>query len=82
LLFETLCSIYDVLFPVEHDKKSSKFVKRLIRKSKFDPDFVIFDGHICGYPEDFEYYYWGERLANLREIVLNPPPANKMIAWF
>jgi hypothetical protein len=67
---------------VEHDKKSRKFAKRIIHRSKFDPNFIVFDGYIRKFPDDFEYCYWGERLEILRKIITHPPPANKMIAWF
>ena len=30
----------------------------------------------------FEYKFWSYRLAVLKGIVVNPPPANKLIAWF
>jgi hypothetical protein len=66
---------------VDHDKNSSKLVKKLTRESKFDPDSAVFDGGICNFPDDFEYRYWGERLTEIRDIISHPPPANKMIAW-
>jgi hypothetical protein len=83
LLFETLCSIYDVLFPTVGDSKSKKFVSRLISESHFDPDLERFDGRIRETPRDFKYNYWGDRLdAIYDQIVVKRPPRNSLISWF
>lgn len=28
------------------------------------------------------FVYWGDRLANLYEVVKRPPPANSIVSWF
>jgi hypothetical protein len=39
------------------------------------------DGTIRAFPDNFEYRYWGNRLKILRNMVTNPPPANKLVSW-
>lgn len=54
----------------------------MVREKAFDPDVNLVEGHIREIPNNFLYKYWGPRLLRLLEIVDNPPPANKLIAWF
>ena len=39
------------------------------------------EGHIRRVPGEIKYLYWGHRLAKLRDLVKNPPPQNRLIAW-
>jgi hypothetical protein len=83
LLFETLYSIYYILFPHYRDKKSAKLAKKLIKEAnprdRFDPN--LNNALIKEPPDDFQFIYWSKRLRVLKEIVTNPPPTNKLIAW-
>jgi hypothetical protein len=81
LLLETFLSIYYILFPISVDNKSARFVKQLVRRSGFDPNFIVDDGCIRKLPDNFRYLFWGDRLRVLQDLVANPPPANKIIAW-
>jgi hypothetical protein len=80
LLLETLDSIQNLLYP--NDEKSIKSLDKFIEKYGYDADTKIFEKHIRELPEEFEYKYWGSRLVALLDIVNNPPPANRVVAWF
>lgn len=85
LILETLYSIYNILLPVATNKKSVKFVKRLIRdsdtKASFDHNLLVHEIPVSEIPEDFQFIYWAKRLRNLESILVNPPPANPVISW-
>lgn len=93
LLFETLYSIYYILFPLASDKRSAKFAKKLTRPndnpdarnssdSAFDPNLVVYDSLIRSLPANFKFVYWTKRLRNLQAVVNHPPPSNKVVSWF
>jgi hypothetical protein len=82
LLLETLFTISHVLLPLFTDEKSNDYAQRLIKEHEFDPNIAVLDDYNPDAPEDFEYKYWNHRLAVMKGIVANPPPANSMVAWF
>jgi len=82
LLFETLCSIQDLLFN-PFDPKSAIILDGLIQKGGFDEGckddgYVIFKKP----PDNFEYVYWAERITTLHRLVLSRPPRNRLERWF
>ncbi|RDW57301.1 hypothetical protein BP5796_12751 [Coleophoma crateriformis] len=82
LLLETLHSLQGIIFPAV-DEKSSRFLENLVRNTQpgFDPDCLLYEGYPRPTPEDFEYYYWGNRLAKLHQVVMNPRPSNRIGQW-
>lgn len=80
LLLEVIDSIQFLLFP--NDKKSVKSLDRFIATDDFDPDAKYREGHIRKFPDNFEYKYFANRVVALLDIVNNPPPANRVVAWF
>ncbi|KAF7950115.1 hypothetical protein EAE96_007413 [Botrytis aclada] len=82
LLLETLHSLQYIIFPLV-DKKSSKFLNRFIRDKKlsFDPDCRNYDINNESLREDFEYHYWGDRLAKLHHLVTHPRPSHRIGQW-
>ncbi len=78
LLLETFDSLQFILFP-SVDEKSSRLLEDLVHDAtwKFDPDCLLYEGHIRDMPENFEYLYWGNRLAKLHHVVRNPKPSHR-----
>ena len=65
------------------DEKSSRFLEKIIQDTKagFDPDCLLYEGYTRPVPEDFEYHYWGNRLAKLHLLVTNPKPSRRFGQW-
>ncbi|KAF5869099.1 uncharacterized protein Bfra_011642 [Botrytis fragariae] len=82
LLQETLHSLQYIIFPLV-DKKSSEFLGKFIRdkESSFDPDCSNCDTNSIQPLEDFEYHYWGDRLAKLNHLVTHPRPSHRIGRW-
>jgi hypothetical protein len=85
LLFETLYTIYAILFPVGTDKRSLKFVKRLVQgkgpaTSVFDRNLLIYGRSAYQPSTDFEYLYWNRRLKALQALVETRPPRNSIVS--
>jgi len=80
LLVETLDSIQFILF-APYDSKSSRLLKNLVKFQNFDKDCEMHDGHIREIPLDFEYKFWGTRLATLYHAVKNPEPSGPIHSW-
>ncbi|KAH7009885.1 hypothetical protein EDB80DRAFT_610480 [Ilyonectria destructans] len=82
LLAETLHSMQSILFHWS-DRRSGTILQRLIQRKGFDEDcaepegYMMFDDSL----DDFEYLYWGERLAALYDLVTDRPPRNKFERW-
>ena len=51
------------------------------RKSSFDPDCLVYEGRVRESPEQFEYHYWGNRLAMLHNLVKYPRPTYRIGQW-
>ncbi|KAK3324488.1 hypothetical protein B0T19DRAFT_231347 [Cercophora scortea] len=83
LLAETLHSLQSVLFRYDDDRSMSVLAS-LIKKSGFDntcsvpKGYKMFDDTV---PEDFQYVYWGERLAVLYQAVQERPPRTGFQKW-
>ncbi|KAJ4291767.1 hypothetical protein N0V90_009662 [Kalmusia sp. IMI 367209] len=80
LLLETLDSIQNLLYP--NDEKSIQSLDKFVRKHRYDPDSRNFERSLRELPDDFEYKFWGGRLVELLDVVNNPPPTNRIVAWF
>ncbi|KAF4436470.1 hypothetical protein F53441_13260 [Fusarium austroafricanum] len=83
LLAETLHSLQGILFP-SLDRKSGEVLNSLIRKEGFDSECAQYEGYkiFPEPPEDFNYIYWGRRIAQLHQMVKALPPRNKFEKWF
>jgi hypothetical protein len=81
-LLETLFTISCILLPAATDPKSDALAKRFIEKHDWDATITDWDDYNPRPPKDFEYECWNHRLATLLAIGDNPPPSNKMVAWF
>ncbi|KAJ4266089.1 hypothetical protein NW762_004064 [Fusarium torreyae] len=83
LLVETLHSLQAILFP-SLNKKSGKVLNTLVRKEGFDAECAQYEGYkiFPEPPQDFNYLYWGKRIARLHEIAKSRPPRNKFEKWF
>ncbi|CAM6005191.1 unnamed protein product [Sphagnum balticum] len=75
--------LYDPEDGVVLDEKSSRFLENLVQNSQlgFDPDCLLYEGYIRPLPENFEYHYWGNRLAKLHYVVTNPRPSHRIGQW-
>lgn len=82
LLLETLCSLQFILFPCL-DPKSTRLLEELVRGkgSAFDGDCLSYDGHVRQMPPDFEYVFWGKRLSQLNDLIVNPRPRDRISQW-
>jgi hypothetical protein len=80
LLFETLHSLQDILFPLR-DHRSEKILRKLIGRNGFDPECCEYDGYNV-FHKGMRYMYWGERIARLYELAKKRPPRNKLERWF
>ncbi|KAG4273760.1 hypothetical protein FPRO04_01401 [Fusarium proliferatum] len=80
LLFETLHSLQDILFPLT-DHRSEKILRNLISRNGFDPECCEYDGYNV-FHKGVRYMYWGERIARLYELAKRRPPKNKLERWF
>lgn len=80
LLFETLHSLQDILFPLT-DHRSEKILRNLISRNGFDPECCEYDGYNV-FHKGVRYMYWGERIARLYELAKRRPPRNKLERWF
>lgn len=78
LLLEVLHSVQHVLFP--NDARSTKSLGNFIRRYDFDPKATVYDDDIRTLPDEFEYKYFGSRLATLSNFV--DQPANSLASWF
>jgi hypothetical protein len=74
LALETLDSLQDILFPLDHEPR--KLLRSLVSKNHFDPDCPHFGP--TDYRRDSEkeiaYRYWGSRLIDLYDEIENPKP--------
>ncbi|KAF7917219.1 uncharacterized protein EAE98_010324 [Botrytis deweyae] len=82
LLLETLYSLQCILFPPT-DEKSSRFLENIIQEAEasFDPDCLLYEGYNRPVPENFEYHYWGDRLAKLNHLVTHPRSSHRIGQW-
>ncbi|PQE32169.1 hypothetical protein CJF32_00001767 [Rutstroemia sp. NJR-2017a WRK4] len=82
LLLETLHSLQCILFPPV-DEKSSRFLENIIQdtESSFDPDCLLYEGYTRPVPVNFEYHYWGDRLAKLHHLVTHPRSSHRIGQW-
>ncbi|KZL88130.1 hypothetical protein CI238_04915 [Colletotrichum incanum] len=66
--------------PLTHSMSDSLQSKRI---GGFDRECAEYEGYkiFKDPPEDFQYVYWGERLALLHEMVMSRPPRNKLERW-
>ncbi|KAM0312771.1 hypothetical protein ACHAO8_006052 [Botrytis cinerea] len=82
LLLETLHSLQSILFPPA-DEKSSRFLENIVQDAEpnFDPDCLLYEGYNRTVPENFEYHYWGDRLAKLNHIVTHPRSNHRIGQW-
>ncbi|KAL6693793.1 hypothetical protein J3F84DRAFT_379934 [Trichoderma pleuroticola] len=91
LLFETLYTIYEILFPYVTDDESDALARELTTTngldnasdSAFDPNLMVWDGLFrTGQSSScFEFVYWTKRLRNLQAAVDHPPPSNMVVSW-
>lgn len=83
LLVETLHSLQGILFP-SVDPISANILDELIAKEGFDPQCAEYEGYklFSEPPEDFEYVFWGKRLAQLHHLMVHRPPRNMLERWF
>ncbi|KAL3960399.1 hypothetical protein ACCO45_005516 [Purpureocillium lilacinum] len=83
LLVETVHSLQGILFP-SVDPSSAAILDELIAKRGFDPHCALYEGYklFLEPPEDFEYVFWGERLAHLHHMLTSRPPRNMLERWF
>jgi hypothetical protein len=65
------------------DEKSFRLLENIVKDTKagFDPDCLLFEGYARPVPENFEYHYWGNRLAMLHHLVTNPRPGRRISQW-
>lgn len=61
--------------------QSAQILKRLVDSDDFDDDCLVHDGHIREVSPDFEYRFWGTRLAKLNLVVNNPQPLGPIHSW-
>jgi hypothetical protein len=82
LLFETLVSFHSILFPIAgiSSKRSTKLLEKLIRTRCYDPEGMWVE-FVRPITSDFQFMYWGDRLARLHELVKQPPPRNRFVSW-
>jgi hypothetical protein len=80
LLLEVLDSTQFLLFP--NDDKSEELLDKFIEKYHFDQCSKYREGHIRKLDEHLEYKYLENRLLVLLNVVDNPPPTNRIVAWF
>ncbi|KAK3687868.1 hypothetical protein B0T22DRAFT_527513 [Podospora appendiculata] len=83
LLVETLHSLQSVLFRYDDDRSMS-LLASLIKKRGFDSTCSVPEGYKMfddTVPEDFQYVYWGERLAVLYHAVQERPPRTGFQKW-
>ncbi|KAJ6782470.1 hypothetical protein PWT90_04834 [Aphanocladium album] len=76
LLLETLASIQQILFPPS-DRRSRHLLRTLIASAGFDPDAARYESATVrqrGETTTLRYVYLAERLEDLYEETLNPPP--------
>ncbi|KAF5025677.1 hypothetical protein F66182_2283 [Fusarium sp. NRRL 66182] len=83
LLVETLHSLQAILFP-SLDEKSGHVLDSLVLKQGFDPECAQYEGYkiFPEPPQDFNYFYWGKRIAQLHDYTKCRPPRNKLERWF
>ena len=76
-------SLQGILFP-SVDPSSAAILDELIAKRGFDPHCALYEGYklFLEPPEDFEYVFWGERLAHLHHMLTSRPPRNMLERWF
>jgi hypothetical protein len=65
------------------DEKSFQFLEKIIHTSNpsFDPDCLLYEGCARPVPENFDYYYWGNRLAKLHYVATHPRPSHRISQW-
>ncbi len=81
LLAETLHSLQSILFHFD-DHRSSRILERLISKGEFDEDCAQPEGYkMFDETDEFDYLYWGERLATLQEYMQRRPARNNFERW-
>ncbi|WQF87713.1 hypothetical protein CDEST_12727 [Colletotrichum destructivum] len=84
LLFETLYSLQDILFP-PHDNRSARILEKLVykRRNNFDRGCIEYDGCLPTdqLPDNFGYVHWGQRLLRLHQHLRSRPPRNKLERW-
>ena len=82
LALECLDSIQKILFPLS-DSKSRSLLQSLISTSAFDPDCLRFDFVSIRNNEEEEvaYHYFGAKLTDLYEELINPTPRGWVEKW-
>ncbi|KAF5004050.1 hypothetical protein FDECE_9425 [Fusarium decemcellulare] len=82
LLAETLHSLQSILFHWS-DERSSRILRQLIQKKGFDKDCSEPEGYkiLDDTLDNFEYLYWGHRLAEIYDLVMDRPPKNWFERW-
>ncbi|KAF4471141.1 hypothetical protein FALBO_1935 [Fusarium albosuccineum] len=82
LLAETLHSLQSILFHW-NDERSSRILRQLIQKKGFDKDCSEPEGYkiLDDTLDNFEYLYWGHRLAEIYDLVMDRPPKNWFERW-
>ncbi|KAJ4856593.1 hypothetical protein T069G_09961 [Trichoderma breve] len=88
LLFETLYTIYEILFRYVTDDESDALARELTSTyelndssdAAFDPNLIVWDG-LFRTPPSFKLVYWTKRLRNLQAAVDHPPPSNDLVSW-
>ena len=83
LLVETLYSIQAVLFP-SIDPASARILDELVERRNFDPECTEYEGYkiFLDPPPNFQFVYWGERMAHLHTLMTRRPPRNRLEKWF
>jgi hypothetical protein len=82
LFAETLHSLQSILFHWS-DERSGRILHQLIQKKGFDEDCAESEGYKISDDDldNFEYLYWGHRLAEIYEFVMDKPPKNWFERW-
>jgi len=83
LSLEVLVTTSMILFPVG-DEKSYDILEKLAEDSP-RVDIQCLNGSKTMYEVDragdFEYHYFANRICDLHQLILHPPPANALMAW-
>jgi hypothetical protein len=81
IAFETLSTIYDVLFP--GGPKSYNLLKSLTSEHGFDKDLLEYEAPplASGGDEEISYDYFGHRLAEIYDEIQKPSPHGRIERW-
>jgi hypothetical protein len=82
LILEVFDTIYNVLFPSDHE--SQVLLSSLVAKHGFDSDLLKFESwdHYGHTDTILSYPYFGNRLAELYDELQNPKPRTRLESWF